>query len=77
MAKQSNKKNKNKTVLVSVIIAAVLVIACVSVVISNNIKDSSKTGVTDTNKNYFADINIKDYGTVTVELDEEAAPITV
>jgi len=77
LAKQSNKKNKNKTVLVSVIIAAVLVIACVSVVISNNIKDSSKTGVTDTNKNYFADIKIKDYGTVTVELDEEAAPITV
>lgn len=30
-----------------------------------------------TSKNYFADIDIKDYGTITVKLDGEAAPITV
>ncbi|MDE6615474.1 MAG: peptidylprolyl isomerase [Lachnospiraceae bacterium] len=30
-----------------------------------------------TSEDYFADIDIKDYGTITVKLDGEAAPITV
>ena len=30
-----------------------------------------------TSGNYFADIEIKDYGTITVKLDGEAAPLTV
>ena len=47
MAKQLNKQDKNKTVLFSAIIAAVLVIVCVVAVIASNKKDGSKTSGTD------------------------------
>ena len=32
---------------------------------------------TDTGVTYYADIEIADYGTVTVQLDQSAAPVTV
>ena len=38
---------------------------------------NSVQSVLDENLTYFADIKIKGYGTVTVELDQNAAPITV
>ena len=38
---------------------------------------SSAAGDLDANAIYYADIEIEDYGTITVQLDQEAAPITV
>ena len=40
-------------------------------------KDAGPTGSVEGGKKYSADINIKDYGTVKVELDEGIAPRTV
>lgn len=81
MAKKSNRQDKNRVVLISAIIAAVLVVVCIAAVIANTIVNNKKDGSGGvpavTSKNYFADIEIKDYGTITVKLDSEAAPLTV
>lgn len=42
-----------------------------------SIPDADISDVIDTSKTYFADINIKDYGKITVELNYDAAPRTV
>ncbi len=39
--------------------------------------ESSSSSVAAENETYYADIKIEDYGTITVELDEDAAPETV
>lgn len=81
MAKKSNKQDKNRMVFISVIVAAVLVVVCIAAVIANTIGKNKKDGSGGmpavTSKDYFADIEIKDYGKITVKLDGEAAPITV
>lgn len=71
----SNNKNakKAKTNKRNVIIAAICVIALVVVLI---IAFGGKSNKLDADT-YYADIVIKDYGTVTVSLDAKAAPITV
>lgn len=43
---------------------------------SNSSNSSVQTNI-DQSKNYFADIDIKDYGKITVALDAKAAPVTV
>ena len=40
-------------------------------------KDAVKEAGLDADTTYYADITIRDYGTVTVRLDQDAAPITV
>ena len=40
-------------------------------------EDSTDSDVFDTSLTYYADITIEDYGTITVLLDQEAAPVTV
>lgn len=81
MAKKSNRQDKNRVVFISAIIAAVLVVVCIVAVIANTLVNNKKDGSGGvpavTSKNYFADIEIKDYGTITVKLDSEAAPLTV
>ena len=39
--------------------------------------ESSSSSVAAENETYYADIKIEDYGAITVELDEDAAPETV
>ena len=43
---------------------------------TTNIKDDYQITI-DTSKTYFADIDIKEYGKITVQLDAKTAPITV
>ncbi len=64
------KKSKRKKILAGVI-AGIVVVACavVGIVLGVNHASAAPT--------YYADIEIQDYGTVTVELDADAAPITV
>lgn len=67
--KKSGKSNKISTKgIIGICIAAVVVIAVI-VGISLSAAKESKT--------YLAKIEIQDYGTVTVQLDAKAAPITV
>ncbi len=68
-AQAAAKKEKNNQIaavvaLISAGIAAVTVFVVAIVLILN------------AGKTYYADIVIEDYGTVTIQLDEEAAPIT-
>ena len=41
-----------------------------------DVSGENETTVLDTSLIYYADIEIQDYGTITVELDQESAPIT-
>lgn len=66
-AAQPPKKSRKTTVIVLLAVAAVLIAAAAAVLLLTG-------GKSDT---YYADIQIRDYGTVTVELDRKAAPITV
>lgn len=43
---------------------------------SSDTSDTYAPPALDTEKTYYADIDIKDYGMITVELDQEAAPVT-
>lgn len=67
------KKSKDFKILAAVIAPVVLIAVIMIAVIS------SKSGSTeiDFTKPCYAKIEIKDYGTITVELDHSAAPITV
>ena len=64
------KKAKGKKILAGVI-AGIVVVACAVVGIVLGVNHASAA------PDYYADIEIQDYGTVTVELDADAAPITV
>ena len=61
--------------------AAVLLVCLLLTLCACGADDTARTTVTQTSldltKTYYADIVIRDYGTVTVELDPETAPITV
>jgi len=69
-AADAAKKEKNSRILTAVaygaLIVGVLVVFTVAIVL----------GLSG-DKTYYADIEIQDYGTITVELNREAAPITV
>ena len=76
-AKQRQAEKKKKTIMYS--IAAVL---CVAVLVGVIVGISScNSGIkyveADPNLTYYADIDIKDYGMITVKLDQSAAPKTV
>lgn len=64
------KKSKRNKILAGVI-AGIVVVACAVVGIVLGVNHASAA------PDYYADIQIQDYGTVTVELDADAAPITV
>ncbi|MBR2914928.1 MAG: peptidylprolyl isomerase [Clostridia bacterium] len=76
-AQQRKAEKQKKTVIYS--IAAVL---CVAVLVGVIVRISScSSGIkyveADPNLTYYADIDIKDYGMITVKLDQSAAPKTV
>ena len=62
------------------IIFAVVILVIVAVVallgFGNNDAPKDVTPALDANKTYYADIVIKDYGSITVQLDQKSAPIT-
>ena len=78
-AQEAAKKAKNKkitkwaTIVTCIVVALALAITGI-LVVNNKKKNAGKFSV---NKTYYADINIKGYGKITVQLDAKAAPITV
>lgn len=68
--KKAIKKEDYTTIIIfSAIVVAVALIAGIAWYVQNKDK-------LDTNKIYYADIAIEDYGTITVQLDQHSAPIT-
>ena len=67
---QEAKRRKNTTIIASISICLVVVIILAVALWPRN--ESA-----DPNTQYIATINIKDYGTIKVELDPKNAPITV
>ena len=84
-AAKQNKKNNNWIIYCAVFVALAALIMVMYVrgfsggtTTAKPHKGGNTTQtVLDENLTYFADIQIKGYGTVTVELDQKAAPITV
>lgn len=83
IASPIEKKKKQKTKRICIILAIIFVIIGIFFVTlsfqsNKNVKTSEVTETTlDEDKTYYADIQIQDYGTITVKLDQESAPITV
>lgn len=73
------KKKKRLTGLIAggVIIAVICVVIMIMWLNKKDDSASDSTGNFDASASYYAEINIKDYGTVTVALDASAAPETV
>ena len=70
------KQTLNKQTVIGIIVAAALLLTGVILLILK--QTDGETPVTPTEcGDYIAEIVIKDYGTITVELDGSAAPITV
>ena len=76
----------NKKVIIAIIIAILILIIIGVVFIMNSNKKIKNTNTIQTNKTetkkyltgtHNAEINIKDYGKITLELDANTAPITV
>lgn len=61
-------------VFMAVAMITVLLTACSGK--SSNNADIYEPAALDTETTYYADIDIADYGVITVELDQEAAPVT-
>ena len=76
-AKQRQAEKQKKTIIYS--IAAVLCVAVlVGVIVGiSSCKSEIKYVEADPNLTYYADIDIKGYGMITVQLDQSAAPKTV
>ena len=83
-SKKNTKKNKKQPVvkkdyttiiIFSVIILLVAIVGAISIFRNDDQTDGSLT-MLDADKTYYADIEIKDYGKITVQLDQSAAPIT-
>lgn len=72
---QPVKKNDYTTVI---IFAAVILVALIAVIfcLVNNGQPKGEIPPLDATKTYYADIVIKDYGSITVQLDQKSAPIT-
>lgn len=66
--KKQNNKKRNIIIIAAVLVVAVAIILAITLGGGSNVKAGGT---------YYADIVIKDYGTVTVSLDAEAAPETV
>jgi hypothetical protein len=73
--KQPEKKNDYTTVI---IFAAIILVALIAVIfcLGNNEQPKEEIPPLDATKTYYADIVIKDFGSITVQLDQKSAPIT-
>ena len=76
-AEAAARKEKNSRIaaIVSIAVAAVAVLALAAVGVVMGVQYAKEQK--ELNKVYYADIVIADYGTITVELDKKAAPVTV
>ncbi len=74
LRKKEEKKSKITKTIISIVVIAVIV-AIVSCVNGGKSKTSEDSG--DYKVTHYADIVIKDYGTITLELYGKVAPITV
>jgi len=70
----STKATSKKSRTMAVIAAAVLVI--VLIILFVRLGGHPNDGMLDSNKVYTASIDIADYGTITVQLNQKEAPIT-
>ena len=61
------KKEAGKSAFLGIIVAIVAIVACVFVAVAMNTKDDT----------VYVEMKVKDYGTILLELDREAAPVTV
>lgn len=76
-AKQEKNANLAAKISIAVAILAALAVLVVGVVlVVQNVRQNAAQKALD-GKTYYADIVIENYGTITVELDRKAAPITV
>ena len=76
-AQQRKAEQQKKTVIYS-IIAVLCVAVLIGVIVGiSSCKNEIKYVEADPNLIYYADIDIKDYGMITVKLDQSAAPKTV
>ena len=83
-AENAEKKRRKTTLLVSVLVVCLAAALCIGLALETGVLSSSGTGENETvtmdyldeNLIYYADIEIEDYGTVTVQLDQSQAPIT-
>lgn len=66
------RARRKKRILLGVVLAACVCVVCAIVLVQMN-----RQGESSSASAYTADIVVKDYGTITVELDAEAAPKTV
>ena len=66
------RARRKKRILLGVVLAACVCVVCAIVLVRIN-----RQGESSSASAYTADIVVKDYGTITVELDAEAAPKTV
>ncbi len=77
-ANRKNNESKSKiipiVVILSIILCVIAAVAIIMTIMSNNQSDMTND---KSNKTYYADIHIKDYGKITVKLDPSAAPKTV
>lgn len=74
--KQPVKKDDYTTII---IFSAILLVAAIIICIfwfGNDAQPKEETPALDAAKTYYADIVIKDYGSITVQLDQKSAPIT-
>lgn len=88
-AKETGKKLKTGIITAIVITIVIVALLIFALVLSNNsgsqpsgeesTQSSLQSGesIIDETKNYYADIDIKNYGKITVELDPDSAPKTV
>ena len=69
---QAEAEKQKRTAIVMIIIGAVVALAIIAGILIQSCQDSKKA-----KSHVFADIKIRDYGTITVELDPSEAPVTV
>ena len=78
--KKSKKSKQEKTNLIAFIALLALAVVVIAVIVGVSIKEKNKPEdeIPDVSgAEWYADIVIRDYGTITVALDSEAAPLTV
>lgn len=75
LAEQKKKEQQKKTA--QWIAISVSIVSALLIIVGAVVATLPKEGEFDVNKTYYADIAVKDYGTITVKLDAKTAPITV
>ncbi len=88
--KETGKKLKTGIITAIVVVVIIVGLLILALVLSNDSSGSQSSAeestqssldsgesIIDETKTYYADIDIKDYGKITVELDPESAPKTV